>query len=245
MRPENAANDSKTIRPNTPFERAIGAAIMFGFLALLAWAILTPAFGAEVEGVATLVDGDTLHVAGQTIRIFGIDAPEKGQKCHTTAGRRWDCGDEAIAVLAELVEGKAVSCDGRGQDGYGREIAVCRAGSVDVGAEMVLAGAAWAFVKYAPDYIPQEEEARNAGRGVWQGDNQTPWDYRAERWNAAIQEAPEGCPIKGNISANGKIYHPPWSPWYARTKINEKKGERWFCTEAEAIEAGWRAPNWR
>ncbi|MGY4748233.1 sunset domain-containing protein [Pannonibacter sp. Q-1] len=43
------------------------------------------------------------------------------------------------------------------------------------------------------------------------------------------------------MSKNGRIYHMPWSASYARTSINENKGERWFCTEAEAIAAGWRA----
>ena len=45
----------------------------------------------------------------------------------------------------------------------------------------------------------------------------------------------------GNISKNGNIYHPPWSPWYTKTKISTEKGERWFCSEREAIDAGWRA----
>ena len=50
------------------------------------------------------------------------------------------------------------------------------------------------------------------------------------------------CRIKGNISGSGKIYHVPGSDSYERTKIDESKGERWFCTEAEARAAGWRAP---
>ena len=51
-----------------------------------------------------------------------------------------------------------------------------------------------------------------------------------------------GCRIKGNISQNGRIYHVPGSPSYEQTKIDESKGERWFCSEAEARAAGWRAP---
>lgn len=54
---------------------------------------------------------------------------------------------------------------------------------------------------------------------------------------------PSGCLIKGNIGKNGRIYHVPGSPSYAQTQIDESKGERWFCTEAEARTAGWRAPN--
>lgn len=49
--------------------------------------------------------------------------------------------------------------------------------------------------------------------------------------------------IKGNIGSSGeKIYHTPDSPYYARTRIDESEEETWFCTEEEAIAAGWRAP---
>jgi len=51
------------------------------------------------------------------------------------------------------------------------------------------------------------------------------------------------CRIKGNISGNGRIYHVPGSLSYDRTKIDESKGERWFCSEEEARTAGWRPPN--
>jgi len=53
---------------------------------------------------------------------------------------------------------------------------------------------------------------------------------------------PGKCRIKGNISGNGKIYHVPGSDAYAKTRIDESKGERWFCSEEEARAAGWRAP---
>ena len=54
-------------------------------------------------------------------------------------------------------------------------------------------------------------------------------------------ESSGGCWIKGNISANGeRIYHVPGGEYYIWTWINPVKGERWFCTEAEAQAAGWR-----
>ena len=59
-----------------------------------------------------------------------------------------------------------------------------------------------------------------------------------------IQVQHKGCPIKGTISKNGRIYHAPWPPWYKRTKVSLNKGERWFCSEREALDAGWRAPVW-
>ena len=92
--------------------------------------------------------------------------------------------------------------------------------------------------------MPEEAAARETRAGLWQTDFQAPWEYRAKRWEVAVQEAPEGCPIKGNINREGeRIYHTPWgSPWYGRTKISADQGERWFCSEREALDAGWRAP---
>jgi len=106
-------------------------------------------------------------------------------------------------------------------------------------------GLAWAFTRYSDSYTGREARARAEGTGVWSGAFTPPWDYRAARWASAAAEAPEGCPIKGNISKGGRIYHAPWSPWYAKTRIDTSKGERWFCSEDEAVAAGWRAPYWQ
>jgi hypothetical protein len=49
------------------------------------------------------------------------------------------------------------------------------------------------------------------------------------------------CAIKGNISSSGeRIYHVPGQRYYDKTLINGLQGGRWFCTEQEAIAAGWR-----
>lgn len=70
-----------------------------------------------------------------------------------------------------------------------------------------------------------------------------PWDFRhSEQQPAAVNTSPSGqCLIKGNISSSGeRIYHVPDGQFYDATKIDSSKGERWFCTEAEAQAAGWR-----
>ena len=96
--------------------------------------------------------------------------------------------------------------------------------------------------KYSDIYVEQEKLAKLRGVGVWQGPAQSPWQYRSARRMPAAQQAPDGCTIKGNISNNGKIYHPQNMASYAKTRITLSKGERWFCSEAEARAAGWRAP---
>jgi hypothetical protein len=186
-----------------------------------------------------VVDGDTLELDGTIYRLNGIDAPEHGQLCGD-----WNCGSDATDALVEIVKGREVTCDPISEDGYGRVIATCFAGETDLGQELVGKGLAWAFRRFSTEYVDEETRAKSRAIGIWSDDFLPPWDYREARWNRAIQEAPQGCPIKGNISRNGKIYHPPWSPWYEKTRINTEKGERWFCSEAEAISAGWRAPYW-
>jgi hypothetical protein len=114
----------------------------------------------------------------------------------------------------------------------------------DANAETSLA---WAYIRYSDDYVAAAAEALAGLVGIWQGEAEAPWDYRANKWERAAAEAPRpGCPIKGNINRQGeKISHTPWSPWYDRTQIDKSKGQRWFCDEAEAEAAGWRPARWR
>lgn len=198
---------------------------------------------ATLTGRAEAVDGDTLAVGGIRVRLEGIDAPEAEQTCTDAKGAVWACGAEAQRVLARLVSNVLVSCEERGLDKYKRLLGVCRAGAVEINAELVRRGLAWAFTRYSQSYVALEAEARRARVGIWSGSAQPAWDYRTARWHEADtgEDAPKGCPIKGNITANGRIYHLPWSPWYGRIKMDSSKGKRWFCSEAEAIAAGWRA----
>lgn len=192
-----------------------------------------------------IVDGDTLDVGDVRYRIYGIDAPEVGQKCASANGTTWPCGQEAIATLQTIVAGHSVACADMAPDDYGRMLAVCHAGETDIGAAMVESGMAWSFRRYGNAYDDIEDAIRPTGIGIWQAETEAPWEYRAKRWHVEEQEGPEGCPIKGNINRQGeRIYHVPWSPWYSRTKVSLEQGEQWFCDEGEAIEAGWRAPYW-
>ena len=133
-----------------------------------------------------------------------------------------------------------MSCEPRGLDRYGRTLAACFVDGRDINAQMVRQGYAWAFVKYSSAYVKEEAAAKAEGLGIWQGEAVPAWEFRASRWATAEHAAPEGCAIKGNVTRNGRIYHMPWSPWYAQIKMEPDKGKRWFCSEAEALAAGWR-----
>lgn len=198
---------------------------------------------ANVYGAARVIDGDTIDVDGQVVRLHGIDAPENGQRCMAQTSRSYACGVDSENYLRALVR-PGVSCVGSEFDAYDRLIAVCKSNGVDLNRQMVLAGHAVAYRKYSMDYVNEESEASSAQRGLWAGKFEMPWDFRSKAWSSASEKIPlEGCPIKGNINRKGeKIYHAPWSNSYSRTKINTAKSERWFCSEAEALAAGWRAP---
>ena len=228
------------LRP--PLHRLVAFALAGALLSLPLTAGAGPSRSSpdEIAGRARPLDGDTLEINGHRIRLEGIDAPETAQTC----GRRWlgtwPCGQSAAKVLTELVEGRRITCRSRGKDKYGRVLGVCSVGETDINAEMVRRGFAWAFVKYSRSYVTEEAEARQARAGIWQGDAEPAWIFRANRWQSAETAAPEGCAIKGNVTGNGRIYHMPWSPWYGRVKVDLDRGERWFCSEAEARQAGWR-----
>ncbi len=107
---------------------------------------------------------------------------------------------------------------------------------------MVADGHAWAFVRFSQDYVPVEQEARVARRGVFAAANQAPWDFRSGAWSTAQSRVPNAeCPIKGNVSRSGeRIYHMPWQRDYGRVRMDQGEGKRWFCDENEALAAGWR-----
>lgn len=197
--------------------------------------------GPDVSGSARVIDGDTLDVDGTRVRLEGIDAPEHAQLCNRNDGTKWRCGRQATRALRQMTAGAQVRCYSRGHGSYGRMLGLCFAGRLQLNAELVRRGLAWAFVKYSRTYVGLEAVARQRKVGIWQGPAQRAWDYRANRWASAEGDAPNGCAIKGNITRRGHIYHMPWSPWYGRVRIETKKGERWFCSEAEAVAAGWRS----
>ncbi len=193
-------------------------------------------------------DGDTFEIWGQSIRLKGIDAPENSQNCIDNTGVEYPCGDFATNFLRELVAGSEVTCQGTDKDKYDRLLAVCYINDGEnLNKLMVESGWAVAFAKFDKSYAPQEVLAKKQKRGTWQGDFIRPAKFRESAWSNAkssVKALGGDCLIKGNINSKGvRIYHTPWgSKHYKRTKISEGKGERWFCSEDEALAAGWRAP---
>ena len=112
-----------------------------------------------VLGQAEAVDGDSLEMTGTSIRLFGVDAPEALQTCQR-GGETWACGQEAKAALAQLTQGKPLRCETRDHDKYGRSVATCYVGRVDLAATMVAAGLAVALPDFTTTYVEHEARAR-------------------------------------------------------------------------------------
>jgi endonuclease YncB( thermonuclease family) len=146
--------------------------LLAGAIAFTAWFAERQA--ATVTGTARVIDGDGLILDGTDIRLFGIDAPELSQTC-TRAGRPWNCGAEAAEALRAATAGRKIVCRPHEQDRYGRTVAVCHAGGLDLGAAMVKGGLAVAYGAYEAD----EREARDARRGMWSSTFEPPAVWRA------------------------------------------------------------------
>lgn len=210
------------------------------------------AAGDDLVGVASVIDGDTIEIHGQRIRFHGIDAPESRQLCTRPSDEQWRCGQQAAMALSGRVGRATVRCEPRDRDRYGRVVAVCFNGAEDLNAWMVKEGWAVAYRQYSMDYVEAESAAHVAGAGIWSGTFTMPWDWRrGERSGDTAPGLPGGsqaasagagdCAIKGNISSKGeRIYHVSGGRWYEQTRIDQSKGERWFCSEDEAQSAGWR-----
>lgn len=101
----------------------------------------------SLVGPTTVVDGDSLNVGSTQVRLFGIDAPEGKQTCNRD-GKNWPCGEAAAGQLRSLTNGRVVQCRSQGLDAFGRTIAVCQAGGLELNRTMVASGWATAFRRF-------------------------------------------------------------------------------------------------
>jgi len=154
-------------------------------LAALMLFLATPAVA--LEGKPRIIDGDSLEIAGQQVRLFGIDAPESDQTCSRN-DQVWSCGQQATFALAALIENNWVECLERDRDRYGRIVAVCRIGGprgIELNRQMVLDGWAIAYRRYSEAYVRDEAVARTGARGIWSGEFIEPETWRRGSGNTS------------------------------------------------------------
>jgi endonuclease YncB( thermonuclease family) len=205
-----------------------------------------PAAGSTtvISGRAVAISGDLMRVGGTLVRLSNVEAPDAHQPCHRANGRRWNCASAAKAGLARLIRRRTVSCTPTGQEDGSAIVAQCHTEKIDVAAELVRHGYVFAVRSFFGSLSGEEDAARAAKAGIWQGEILRPQAWRDQEWQDAMHSAPDGCPIKGYIRASSKLYALPWSENYDRTKVRTDKGGRWFCSEDDAKAAGF-APSSR
>ena len=132
---------------------------------------------ADLSGPAVIVDGDTLSISGNKVSLHGVDAPEQDQTCRIN-GVIWSCGYKAAEAVREWTYTKEVRCVGNQKDQYGTLVANCFVSGYNLNARIVSEGLGLADRKYSEQYIPEEDQARKARKGLWAGEFVAPWDWR-------------------------------------------------------------------
>ena len=145
--------------------------------ALLALSCVLPASAQTLTGEARIIDADTVEIAGERLRLEGIDAPESRQTCKH-GGKRYDCGKDATSALRKKIGKESITCQGDTRDRYDRLIAVCYLDELDLNGWLVRQGHALAYRRFSKRYVAAEDEARKAKRGIWQGQFIQPWQWR-------------------------------------------------------------------
>jgi endonuclease YncB( thermonuclease family) len=189
--PENFGYVSENIIAMRGFMKSFAVAVAL----LLATHMPTAAVEAEgnvIQGVASVIDGDTLEVHGSRIRLHGIDAAESGQNCIERDGSAWRCGQAAALALADKIGRTPVLCEQLDMDRYGRVVARCFSNREDLNRWMVGEGLAVAYREYSSEYVADEAQAREARKGMWRTKFDMPWDWRkGSRSSEASTETPE------------------------------------------------------
>lgn len=179
-----------------PFYRSVIDALVFLAVLAIVLALMRQFDLIDLgTGSVQVVDGDSLRKGDTDIRLYGIDAPEYRQSCRDKHNAEYSCGKLSANTLGGLVRGRDVSCSSVETDRYGRAVAVCKIGDLDINGEMVKQGWAVAYSRHSLSYVRVEAEAKKANRGIWAGTFERPEDYRSRqrlvRGDLGEQEMPD------------------------------------------------------
>ena len=144
------------------------------------YAAPTPLFAGDLIGQASIIDGDTLEIHGNRIRLFGIDAPESTQFCRGEDSLPFRCGAKAANNLKAFIAQRPVTCVPVSLDRYGRTIATCSVAGIDLADWLVRNGWAVDWPQYSKGaYAQAQMDAQMNERGMWTGSFVMPWQFRA------------------------------------------------------------------
>ncbi len=213
--------------------------------------IKTSTTSLKYYSVSRVVDGDTIDVSidgkVKRLRLIGINTPE------TVDPRKLvECfGVEASNKAKTLLTGKKVSLEGDGSQGeldkYNRLLRyVFLEDGTNINLLMIKEGYAYEYTynlpyKYQTEFKNAQKQAEANKAGLWSPNACNEDATKSASTNAIETSNANSCTIKGNISSSKeKIFHMIGCGSYNKTVIDESRGEKWFCSEKEAIDAGWR-----
>ncbi|MEL1251900.1 thermonuclease family protein [Aurantiacibacter gilvus] len=202
-------------------------------LLVLPFLLCFPAQAQIYLGSVSVIDGDTLVMGEERIRLHGIDAPEANQTCQRDS-ETWACGQAAADLLRELVHGQRIECQQRDRDVYGRIVATCRMGRIDLAEMMTSAGLAVALPQFSQDYVLSAERAQASRVGMWAGEFMMPADFR-ESDPESLQRAAEWNRQMTEEQASGSAAD--WPPMIASNQSNNQGIYFANCREARAAGA--------
>ena len=139
-------------------------------------------FAKSIIGKAEVIDGDTLHIDNNKIRLHAIDAPEKNQICLLNS-KKWFCGKQSTEELKNIINNQIVECLVNDIDRYNRYIAICSSNKINLNQWMVKNGWAIAYRYYSNDYIIEEKYAEDNELGIWKSEFIEPYAYRRQNKN--------------------------------------------------------------
>lgn len=183
-------------------------------IVLILWLSLIafPSFAVEllIEGRASVIDGDTIEIHGQKIRIWGVDAPEKKQLCQDAAGQDYRCGQKAAFALSDFIdEAQPIRCEQQAKDRYKRSVARCfRASGEELATFLVRDGHAVDWPPYSKGFYDEaQQHAQLQKRGVWQGAFMLPWEFRRAAKVKSNEKAQTKLNTKAKVNAVS-LQHP-------------------------------------
>lgn len=145
---------------------------------LICTVLSLPVTAKEMIGTVSVIDGDTLRMRDITIRLYGIDAPEKKQFCRRSNGTSYPCGRVSATRLFQRVQGKAVRCKAKSETRHEFVIAECLVDKVNLNDGLVRDGLALADRASSREYIASEDLAKTDGIGIWRGEFDNPREWK-------------------------------------------------------------------
>lgn len=144
-----------------------------------------------ISGYGYTIDGNTVQIGDNTVRLLGSIAPYLNQMGQDVIGREYPAGLYARDVLASIIADQPLGCrvvpqNGKEKDANGNYFGICAAPQVsDVSAEMIKRG--WAMIDRSGEtqvystYVDIESKSKTILRGIWQGPLEKPWVFKATK----------------------------------------------------------------